>query len=129
MKIRVPSKKVCEKFHLTYELKGAQKAVEVLTEYCGIPRMKIIVDGRRVRKGNDAEYSENTACFTKRGLNKRNVLHELYHHIAENKELDVSERKEEKEANMFAGEVLRMKSAGWRHAKEQNGLHRNEEEE
>ena len=50
MKIRMPSKKVCEKFHLTYELKGAQKAVNILTEYYGIRRMKIIVDGRRVMK-------------------------------------------------------------------------------
>lgn len=50
MKIRVPSKKVCEEFHLTYELKGAEKAVKVLTEFYGIRRMKIIVDGRRVMR-------------------------------------------------------------------------------
>jgi len=39
------------------------------------------------------------------------VLHELYHHILENKELDVSERTEEREANMYAKEVQRMKIA------------------
>ena len=109
MKIRVPSKKVCEKFYLTYELKGAQKGVDVLTEYYRIPKMKIILDGRKVMKGYECDYFEDTACFTKKGLKKRNVLHELYHHIAENKELDLSERKEEREANMFTREVLRMK--------------------
>ena len=51
MRIRIYSKKVCEKFHLTYELKGAQKGVDVLTEHYGIPKMKIIVDGRKVMKG------------------------------------------------------------------------------
>jgi hypothetical protein len=50
VKIRIPFKKVCEEFHLTYELKGAEKAVKVLTEFYGIKRMKIIVDGRRVMR-------------------------------------------------------------------------------
>ena len=105
MKIRVPSKKVCERFHLTYELKGAQKGVDVLTEYYGIPKMKIIVDGRKVTRGCPCDYFENTACFTKKGMKKRNVLHELYHHIVNNKGLKISERKEEREARRFAREV------------------------
>jgi len=107
MKIRIPSKKVCEKFHLTYELKGAEKAVEVLTEYYGIPRMKIILNGRRVMRACEADYFEGIACFTKTGLSRRNVLHELYHHIVENNGLEIPEKIEEMEANRFAREVMR----------------------
>jgi hypothetical protein len=46
------------------------------------------------------------ACITKRGLSKRNVLHELYHHVVENKNSDISERKEESEANRFVIQVM-----------------------
>ena len=107
MKICIPSKKVCEKFHLTYELKGAEIAVKVLTEYYGIPKMKIIMDGRRVMRACECDYFEGIACFTKKGLNKRNVLHELYHHVVENRELEMSPRKEEKEATAFVREVMK----------------------
>ena len=107
MKIRIPPKKVCEKFHLTYELKGAQKGVDILTEYYGIRRMKIIVDGRRVMRACECDYFEGIACFTKKGLNKRNVLHELYHHIVENKRLEMTWRKEETEASRFVREVMK----------------------
>ncbi|MCK4477595.1 hypothetical protein KAU88_03580 [Candidatus Bathyarchaeota archaeon] len=104
MKIRVPSKKVCERFYLIYELKGAQKGVDVLTEYYRIPKMKLVLDGRKVMKGYPCDYFEDIACFTKKGLNKRNVLHELYHHIIESRGLEMSLRKEEKEANRFVME-------------------------
>jgi len=107
VKTRIPSKKVCEKFHLTYELKGAQKAVDVLTEYYGISRMKIIMNGRRVMRACEANYFEGIACFTKKGLNKRNVLHELYHHIIENGGLEISERKEERKANLFVRAIIK----------------------
>jgi len=107
MKIRVPSKKVCEKFHLTYELRGAEKAVEVLTEYYGIPKMKIILNGRRVMRACECDYFEGKACFTNTGLNKRNVLHELYHHVVESKELNMSWRKEERLANLFVRKVMK----------------------
>jgi hypothetical protein len=107
MKIRVPSKKVSERFHLTYELKGAQKAADVLTEHYRIPKMKIILDGRKVMKGYPCDYFEGIACFTKKGLNRRNVLHELYHHIAKNKELETSEKKEEREASRFVRTMMR----------------------
>jgi hypothetical protein len=111
MRIRIPSKKVCERFHLTYELKGAQRGVDVLTEYYGVERMKIILDGRKVGKGNVADYFENIACFTKKGLKKRNVLHELYHHIVENKELNMPEKKEERLASLFVREVMKRAKA------------------
>jgi len=106
MRIRIPTKKICQEFHLTSELKGAQKGIDVLTEHYGIRRMKIIVDGRKVGRGVEADYFEGIACFTKRGFNRRNVLHELYHHIVENKELEMTERKEEKEANRFVRAVM-----------------------
>lgn len=107
MKIHVPSKKVCERFYLTYELEGAQKGVDVLTEYYRIQRMKIILDGRKVTKGHQCDYFEGVACFTKKGLNRRNVLHELYHHIVNSKDLEISEKREEREASRFVREIMR----------------------
>jgi len=107
MKIRVPSKKVSERFHLTYELKGAQKGVDVLTEYYGIQRMKIVVDGRRVGNGDDACYDKYVAFFTKRGVNKFNVLHEFYHHLICVNRFEMSENEEERAANRYAKEILR----------------------
>ena len=107
MKIRIPSKKVCQDFHLTYELKGAEKAVKVLTEYYEIPKMKIILNGRRVMRACECDYFEGIACFTKKGLNKRNVIHEVYHHIVENNGLEMSWRKEEMEAGRFVREVMK----------------------
>ena len=63
MKIRVPRKKVCEKFLFLYELEGCQKAIDFLTEYYGVRRMKIILDGRKVGNGLGACYFENKAYF------------------------------------------------------------------
>ena len=107
MQIRVPSKRVLERFRLTYELKGAHKGVDILTKHYRIPRMKIILDGRRVTRGCDCDYFEGVACFTKKGLNKRNVLHELYHHIVENLGLEIPENKEEREAERFANRIIK----------------------
>lgn len=107
MSIRIPSKKVCKEFYLTYELEGAQRGVNVLTSYYGVPKMKIVLDGRRVANGYEAEYFECIALFTKRGLNKRNVLHELFHHIVENGELEMPLRKEERQAGVFVREVMK----------------------
>jgi hypothetical protein len=101
MKIRTPPRKIREKFLLTYELEGCQKAVDFLTKYYRIRRMKIVLDGRRVGNGDIACYDSGKACFTKRGLNKRTVLHELYHHIVEVNGLDMPSRKEESEANRY----------------------------
>lgn len=52
-------------------------------------------------------YCKNKAYFQKKGVNKRNVLHELYHHIVESKGIEMSLTKEETEANAFARNVLR----------------------
>ena len=107
MKIPIPSKKVCERFHLTYELKGAQKGVDVLTRCYKIRRMKTILDGRRVANGYVCQYWKNKAYFTKKGFTRRNVLHELYHHLVEVKGIEMPEKKEERLANAFAKEVVR----------------------
>jgi len=107
MKIRVPSKKVSERFYLTYELRGAQKGVDILTEYYRIPKMKIILDDRKVVKGYECDYFEGIACFTKKGLNKRNVLHEPYHHLVDNNGLEISEKKEEQKASRFVRKIMR----------------------
>lgn len=101
----IPSRKVCEEFYLTYELKGAQKAVNYLSRYYGIRRMKIIVDGRRVGNSDDACYYDYVAYFKKKGLNKRNVLHEFFHHLAFVYNLGYSDYREEKEANRYSKEL------------------------
>ena len=103
----IPSRKVREEFHLTYELKGAQRAVDLLSRYYGIRRMKIIVDGRRVGNNYQDCYEEHVAYFKKKGLNKRNVLHEFYHHLAYLFDWDISERKEEKQASWYSRIILK----------------------
>jgi hypothetical protein len=108
MRIRVPPKRVREKFHLIYELEGCQKAVNFLSEYYGIKRMRIILNGRKVGNGDDACYFENKAYFTKKGLKKRTVLHELYHHLVTVKSLELPKRLEEKEANNYARDFLKI---------------------
>jgi hypothetical protein len=50
MHIRFPPKRIRERFLIIYELQGCQKAVNFLTEYCGVKRMKIVLDGKRVGK-------------------------------------------------------------------------------
>jgi len=98
----IPSRKVCEEFYLTYELKGAQKAVDYLFRYYGIRRMRIVVDGRRVGNNEEACYYKNIAYFKRRGLNKRSVLHEFFHHLADVFKLNLSVTKEEREANRYS---------------------------
>jgi hypothetical protein len=100
--MRVPSKKVRERFLLIYELEGCQKAVDFLTKYYGVRRMKIKLNGRKVGNRWIASYFQNRAYFTKRGLTKRTVLHELYHHLVYVNDLETPKRKEEREANSYA---------------------------
>jgi hypothetical protein len=103
MRIRVPSKKIRERFLLIYELEGCQKAINFLTEYYGVRRMRIVLNGRRVGNGDIAVYFQNRAYFTKKGLKKRTVLHELYHHLVYVKGLELSSRIEERYARRYAG--------------------------
>jgi hypothetical protein len=98
----VPRKRIRERFSLIYELEGCQKAVDYLTAYYGIKRMRVVLDGRRVGNGDRACYYRNKAFFTKNGLNKRTVAHELYHHIAESLKLDMTLTEEERKASIFS---------------------------
>jgi hypothetical protein len=101
-----PSQENTGEFLIIYELEGCQKAVNFLSEYYGVKRMKIILNGRKVGKGYEAYYFEGKAYFTKRGLKKRNVLHEFYHFLADSKGLDISERVEERDANHYSRAFL-----------------------
>jgi hypothetical protein len=106
MKISVPSKKTRERFLIIYELEGCQTAVDFLTKYYKVRPMRIRLDNRKVGNGSIAVYCWNKAYFTRRGLNKRTILHELYHHLVCVNKLEMSERQEEKDANSFARAVL-----------------------
>lgn len=102
LSVRLPSKKVREKFLIVYELQGCQKAVDFLTEYYGVRRMRIVLDGRRVPKRFYGLYFKNRAYFTREGLKRRVVLPELYHHLVEVNGYELQNRVEEKEANSYA---------------------------
>jgi hypothetical protein len=41
-------------------------------------------------------------------LKKKNVLHEFYHHLAEAKGLEISEQVEEKQANAYVKEFMKI---------------------
>jgi hypothetical protein len=92
---------------VTYELEGCQKAVDFFSKYYNVRRMRIILNGRRVGNGDRACYSENKAYFTKKGLNRRTVLHEFYHHLVDSKGLEIAIEKEERGANDFSKEFLK----------------------
>jgi hypothetical protein len=81
--------------------------VDYLSKYYGVKRMRIILDGKRVGRGYSGFYLKNRAYFTKRGLTKRIILHEFYHHLLEAKGFEMPARTEEKEANNYAREFLR----------------------
>lgn len=66
MRIKVPSKKVRERFLLIYELEGCQNAVNFLTKRYLVRPMRIILNGRKVGNGDLAVYFQNRAYFTKR---------------------------------------------------------------
>jgi hypothetical protein len=109
MKLRIPSRGVLERFRLAYELEGAQKGIDVLTRYYRIPKMRIKVDGRGMRKSYLAYYDYDRARFRKRTLKKKYVLHELAHHIVGYKGLEMTRREEEKLCDRFAEEVMKKK--------------------
>jgi len=72
--------------------------------------MKIRLNGRKVGNGNVASYFENKTYFTKRGLTKRTILHELYHHLVYVSGLDMPQRMEEKGANSYVRDFLNRQS-------------------
>ena len=107
MKVRIPPKRVREEFVLTCELKGSQKGINLLSEHYGVKRMRVILDGRKVGNGDLACYCRNKAHFSRKGLNRRNLLHEFYHHLLEAKGIEIPTRIEEKEANNYTKEFLK----------------------
>jgi len=102
LSVKLPPKRVREKFLIVYELEGCQKAVNYLTKYYAVRRMRIVLNGRKVGKRCIGAYYENRAYFKKEGLKKSVVLHELYHHLVEAKGYELQNRIEEKEANSYA---------------------------
>jgi hypothetical protein len=106
MRIRIPRARIRERFWIIYELEGCQKAVNFLAEYYSVRKMKIVLNGKKVGKHYYAIYSRNKAYFTKRGLRKRTVLHELYHHLVKEKGLVLSDSIEERQAIGYAREFL-----------------------
>ncbi len=101
LSVKLPPKRVREKFLIIYELEGCQKAVNCLIKYYGVRRMRIVLNGRKVGKGCIGYYLENCAYFKKEGLKKRIVLHEFYHHLVASKGFELTIRTEEKEANNY----------------------------
>ncbi len=75
-------------------------------KYSGVRRMKIKLNGRKVGDRCIASYFQNRAYFTKKGLTKRTVLHELYHHFIYVNGLKIAERKEERDANGYVRDFL-----------------------
>ena len=82
------------------------RSVDFLTSYYHVRRMIVVLDGCRVPGKCYGVYSENLACFTRDGLKKRVVLHELFHHLIEAEGLEMPVGKEEKEANNYAKDFL-----------------------
>jgi hypothetical protein len=74
--------------------------------------MRIILDGKRMGKGCVAVYFENKAYFTKRGLTKRTILHELSHRLAYVDDLEMSRKTDERETNSYARDFLDRHSVG-----------------
>ena len=70
--------------------------------------MRIVLNGRGVGNGDTACYFQNVAYFAKKGLNKRNALHEFYHHLVDANGLEIPLRKEEKDANNYVREFLKV---------------------
>ena len=69
-------------------------------------RARIILDGKKVGRGFSDYYLKNRAYFTKRGLNKRTIMHELYHHLVYVNGLEMPKTIEERAANNYARDFL-----------------------
>jgi len=101
----IPSIKVCAEFSLVYELKGAQRAVDVLARYYKIRRMKIVLNGRKVGRKYLACYLDNKSYFKRKSLRKKIILHEFYHHLVYHNK--ITPEKEEIETNNYAKTILK----------------------
>lgn len=104
LSLKLPSKRVREKFLIMFDLQGCIKAVNYLTQYYKIRKMKINLNEKRVGKHRAACYYQNQAYFKRNTLTKRIVLHELYHHLINSKKIELPRGTEEKEARTYARE-------------------------
>lgn len=104
LSVKLPQRRIREKFLIIYELEGCQKAV-FLSKYYGVRRMRIVLNGKKVGKWCLGMYLKNCAYFKKEGLTRKIVLHELYHHLITSKGFELAIMTEEKEANNYAREL------------------------
>jgi len=74
LSVKLPPPRIREKFLITYELEGCQKAVNYLSKYYGVKRMRIVLNGRKVGKSCVGWYLENRAYFKKEGLKKTDSI-------------------------------------------------------
>jgi len=112
MRLRFPSRKVCQRFDLIYETQGCQRAVNYLTRCYEVGRLALIIDGRKVvttkaHKKYAAHYYKNKAYFVRRYLSKRTVLHEVFHHLVDQKQITMPLRQEERNAERFARFIMK----------------------
>jgi hypothetical protein len=107
LSVKLPPKRVRERFLIVYELKGCQKAVNFLTEHYEVRKMRIVLDSKKVGNNYWGFYEKSTAYFKKNGLRNQIVFHELYHHIVEVSSLEMTRRTEEKEANAYTKRFLK----------------------
>jgi hypothetical protein len=106
LSVKLPPPRIREKFLIIYELEGCQKAVNYLSKYYSVRRMKIFYNGRKVGKWCLGLYLKNCAYFKKEGLTKKIILHEFYHHLIETSGIEISIAVEERQANNFSKKFL-----------------------
>lgn len=106
MRIRVPRKRIRAEFNLIYETKGCQRAVNYLCKHYRVRRMRIVLNGR-TGKTCVCYYEDYQAVFRKSSLNKVNVLHELCHHLIRCRNIEISERDEERKARDYTRHFLK----------------------
>ena len=86
--------------------RGIQSSILLVFRYSEVHRGTYSVLGRKQVEGV-AFYMSNRAVFKKRGLDRRTILHEVFHHLANANGLVMPERTEEKEANDYARQFLK----------------------
>ena len=110
LSVKLPPSRIREDFLIIYEIEGCKKAVNYLSKYYGVRRMRIVLDGKKVGEWYLGMYLKNCAYFKKEGLKRKIVLHEFYHHLIETSGIDISINVEEREANNFSKKFLARKT-------------------
>jgi DNA repair photolyase len=71
LSVKLPPRRVRERFLVIYELEGCKKAVNYLSKYYGVRRMRIVLNGKKVGKWCLGMYLKNCAYFKKEGLTRK----------------------------------------------------------